>query len=116
MKQLKILGLAVVAAAALMAFIGTGTASATFTSLCKAPTTNEAGLPICEGEHLYPANTRIHAELQAGSRLNIATGLGVVECPQSTLEAFTEQQTEIPLGANVTAFTFGGCTNGAEEV
>ncbi len=116
MKQLKILGLAVVAAAALMAFVGTGTASATFTSLCKAPTTNEAGLPICEGEHVYPANTRIHAELQAGSRLNLATGLGVVECAQSTLEAFTEQKTEIPLGANVTAFNFGGCFNGPEEV
>lgn len=116
MKHLKTLGLAVMAAAALMAFVGTGTASATFTSLCKAPTTNEAGLPICEGEHLYPANTRIHAELQAGSRLSIAGGPGVVECPQSTLEAFTEQKTEIPLGANVTAWTFGGCKNGAEEV
>lgn len=116
MKQLKILGLAVVAAAALMAFVGTGTASATFTSLCKAPTTTEAGLPICEGEHIYPAGTRIHAELQAGSRLSIAGGPGVVECPQSTLEALTEQKTEIPLGANVTAFTFGGCFNGPEEV
>jgi len=116
MKHLKILGLAVLAAAALMSFIGTGTASATFTSLCKAPTTNEAGLPICEGEHLWPAGTRIHAELQVGSRLSIAGGPGVVECPQSTLEAFTEQETEIPLGANVTVFNFGGCKNGAEEV
>jgi len=109
MKQLKILGLAVVAAAALMAFVGTGTASATFTSLCKAPTTTEAGLPICEGEHLYPAQTRIHAELQVGSKLNIATAFGNIECNKSTLEAFTEQKTEIPLGANVTAFTFGEC-------
>lgn len=116
MKHFKTLGLAVVAAAALMAFVGTGTASATFTSLCKAPTTNEAGLPICEGEHLYPAGTRIHAELQAGSRLSIVGGPGVVECPQSTLEAITEQETEIPLGAIVTAWTFGGCKNGPEEV
>lgn len=116
MKQLKILGLAVVAAAALMAFVGTGTASATFTSLCKAPTTTEAGLPICEGEHIYPAGTRVHAELQPGARLSIGTGLGVVECAQSTIDVLTEQKTEIPLGAIVNAFTFGGCFNGAEEV
>jgi hypothetical protein len=48
MKQLKILGLTMVAAAALMAFVGAGTAAATPTALCKVPTT-PGGLPICEG-------------------------------------------------------------------
>jgi hypothetical protein len=115
MKRLKILGLAVVAVAAVMAFVGAGTASATFTSLCKEKTTNN-GLPICEPNHLYPAGTRIHAELEAGTRLNIPTPLGVVECKQSTLDVFTEQETEIPLGAIVNALTFGGCEKAGEEV
>jgi hypothetical protein len=115
MKQLKVLGLMVVAAAALMATVGAGAASATFTSLCKAPTTPN-GLPICEGNHLYPAGTRIHAELQAGTKLSIATPIGVVECKTSTLDALTEQQTEKPLGAIVNALTFGECEDEGEPV
>ncbi|HMI81371.1 MAG TPA: hypothetical protein VK480_06240 [Solirubrobacterales bacterium] len=115
MKKLKILGLMVVAAMALMASAGAGTASATFTALCEAETTIN-GLPICEPNHLYPAGTRIHAELEAGTKLNIATPLGVVECNKSTLDAITEHETEIPLGAIVAALTFGECKKGAEEV
>lgn len=114
-KQLKVLGLMIVAAAALMATVGTGTASATFTALCKAPTTNN-GLPICEPNHLWPVGTRIHTELEAGARLNVVTPLGVVECKKSTLDAITEDETEIPLGAIVNALTFGECKNGEEEV
>lgn len=114
-KQLKILGLMAVATVALMASIGAGTASATPTALCKAPTTPN-GLPICEGNHLYPAGTRIHAELEAGTRLNIATPLGVVECKTATLDALTEQQTEKPLGAIVNALTFGECEDAGEPV
>jgi len=115
MKHLKTLGLAVVAAAALMAFVGTGTASATPTSLCKAPTT-PAGLPICEGIHLYPAGTNIHAVLEAGTKLSIPTPNGVVECNTATLNAFTEQQTAMPLGANVNALTFNACEDEGEPV
>lgn len=115
MKKLKTIGLAMVAATALMAFLGAGTASATPTALCKAPTTI-GGLPICEPNHLWPKETRIHAELEAGTRLIIPTPLGVVECNQSTLDATTEQATEIPLGAIVNALTFGGCEKAGEEV
>jgi hypothetical protein len=115
MKHLKTLALLVVAAAALMASIGAGTASATPTALCKAPTTM-AGLPICEPNHPWPVNTRIHTELEAGTRLVIPTPLGVVECKQSTLDANTEQQTAMPLGAIVNALTFGGCEKAGEEV
>jgi hypothetical protein len=114
MKKLKMLGVAVVAVTALMAF-GAGTASATPTALCEEKTTVN-GLPICEPNHLYPAGTRIHAELEEGTRLLIATPLGVVECKKSTIDAFTEWETEIPFGAIVNALTFGECTKGPEEV
>jgi len=115
MKQLKILGLAMVAATALMALVGAGTAMATPTSLCKAPTTPN-GLPICEGIHLYPPGTNIHANLEAGTKLAIATPGGVVECRMATLNAFTEQQTAMPLGANVNALTFNECEDEGEPV
>jgi hypothetical protein len=114
-KQLKILGLMTVAVAALMSTVGAGTASATFTSLCKAPTTT-GPLPICEGNHLYPAGTRVHAELQVGTRLIVPTPNGVVECRKATLDALTEQQTEKPLGAIVNALTFGECEGNGEPV
>lgn len=114
-KQLKFLGLMAAVAAVLAATIGAGTASATPTALCKAPTT-PAGLPICEGNHLYPAGTNIHALLEAGTRLNIVTPGGVVECNMATLNAFTEQQTAMPLGANVNALTFNECEDAGEPV
>jgi hypothetical protein len=116
MMKLKTLGLALVAAAALMAFVGTGTASATPTALCKAPTTTPGGLPICEGVHLYPAGTNIHAVLEAGTKLNIPTPNGVVECNTATLNALTEQKTELPLGAVVNALTFNECEDAGEPV
>ncbi|HVD86726.1 MAG TPA: hypothetical protein VNB59_04900 [Solirubrobacterales bacterium] len=115
MNKIKLLGLAAVAVAALMATVGAGTAAATPTSLCKAPTTPN-GLPICEGFHLYPAGTNIHAVLEAGTKLSIATPGGVVECKMATLNAFTEQQTAMPLGANVNALTFNACEDEGEPV
>src|SRR6476659_5688995 len=115
MKYLKILGLAALAAAALTAFLGVGTASATPTALCKQPTTF-GGLPICEPNHIYPAGTKVHAELEVGTNLTIATPAGVVQCTAATLDVITEQQTEKPLGAIVNALTFGNCKQGAEEV
>jgi len=114
-KLLKNLGLAAVMAMALMATVGVGSAAATPTALCEEKTTVN-GLPICEPNHIYPAGTRIHAELEAGTRLNIVTPVGVVECTQSTLDAITEQQTEIPLGAIVNVLNFGGCEKAGEEV
>ena len=114
-KQLKTLVLAVAAVAALTAAVGAGTAAATPTALCKAPTTT-GGLPICEGNHLYQAGTNVHAVLQAGTILSIPTPLGVVECKMATLNAITEQQTAKPLGAIVNALTFGECKNGVEPV
>ncbi|HEU5061810.1 MAG TPA: hypothetical protein VFT79_01510 [Solirubrobacterales bacterium] len=115
MKHLKIVVLAAVAATALMATVGAGTASATLTALCKQPTTI-GGLPTCEAPHLYPAGTRVHAELEAGTKFILATPVAVVECGKSTLDVTTEQATAIPLGATVNAFTFGECEGGGGEV
>jgi hypothetical protein len=115
MNRMKMLILIAAAATALMAAVGSGTASATPTSLCKAPTTPN-GLPICEGAHLYPAGTNIHAILEAGTKLSIATPNGVVECKMATLNAFTEQQTAMPLGANINALTFNECEDEGEPV
>lgn len=114
MKQLKILGLLFVVGAALMATVGAGSAAATPTALCKAPTTI-GGLPVCEANHLYPQNTRIHANLEAG-KLVIPTPNGVVECNKSTFEATTEQATFKPLGAIVNALTFNECFDAGEPV
>lgn len=114
-RHLKVLGLMAAVTAALMATVGAGTAAATPTALCKAPTTL-AGLPICEPNHIYPAGTRIHAELQAGTKLSVVTPNGVVECKTATLDSITEQQTEKPLGAIVNALTFGECEDEGEPV
>jgi hypothetical protein len=115
MRKLKTLALAVVAVAALMATVGAGSAAATETALCKAPTTF-AGLPRCEPNHLWPANTRIHTEQEVGTKFVMPLPNGVVECNKSTLEAFTEKATSKPLGANVTALTFGECQDAGEPV
>ncbi|HYQ78558.1 MAG TPA: hypothetical protein VEP91_05540 [Solirubrobacterales bacterium] len=101
--------------AALMAIVGAGSASATVTSLCKAPTTPN-GLPICEGNHLYPAGTTIHAHLEAGTKLVIPGPNGVVECKGSTIDAITEQQTAKPLGAILNMLSFGECEDAGEPV
>jgi len=115
MKTLKTLALAVVAVAALMATVGAGSAAATETALCKQPTTF-AGLPRCEPNHLYPANTRVHAELEVGQKLIMPTPNGVVECNKSTIDVRTEQATWKPLGAIVNALTFNECFDAGEPV
>lgn len=115
MRQLKILGALFVVAAALMATVGAGSAAATETALCKAPTTF-AGLPRCEPNHLYFAGQRIHAELEVGKKLVIPTPNGVVECNKSTIDATTEQTTAKPLGAIVNVLNFGECEDAGEPV
>jgi hypothetical protein len=115
MKKTKAFVLGVVAAAALLATVGAGTAAATVTSLCKAPTTTE-GLPVCEGAHLYPAGTTVHAHLEAGTRLTIPTPNGVVECAGSTIDGNTEKATAKPLGVFINVLNFGGCEAAGEPV
>ncbi len=108
MTRIKALILAAVAITAVMASVGTGTAAATPTALCKVKETM-AGIPVCKPENQYPAGTQIHAVLEPQTKLVIETPLGKTECEFSTLLATTEQQTAMPLGAIVNALTFGAC-------
>jgi len=108
MKQIRILILVGVAAMALMATVGATAASATETALCKET------VVFCP--NAYPKATKVHAELETGAKFSLENPIGKVECAKSTLEFTTEQETAIPLGATVNAFTFGECSVGGAAV
>jgi len=99
MKYLKMLGLAAVAAAALMAFVGAGSASAT-TLTC----TNPPGTKV-----VCPAGTTIDAT--AGSSLNLKAGFANITCTESTVHGKTTNtgsSTETVKG-HIEGLTFGKC-------
>ncbi len=100
MKFMKVLGLAAIAAAALMAFVGAGTASAApnDTVLCKTTT-----LP-CTGH--YPVGTTIHAELATGTA-TLKAGFATITCKKSTVQGKTATTTT-PEG-NIEVLTFTEC-------
>jgi len=106
-KYVKLLGLAVVAAAALMAFAGAGTASATV--LCK---TNV--IPCGESGWTYGIGTEIHATQEKGETgiLEDTEGHVLVTCSESTVLATTlnHGSASETVRAAVTKLTFGGCT------
>jgi len=80
MKYVKMLGLAAIAAAALMAFAGASTASATV--LC-----STTASPCPEGQK-YPAGTRIGFSLASGSSLVWINGETVLEtCKEAVLKS-----------------------------
>jgi hypothetical protein len=99
MKPAKILGLAALAAMALIAFAGAGSASATV--LCKT-TANP-----CGAEWDYPKGTEIHAVLVAGttSKLENLSGSSVyTTCTESTIQGTTSNtgsDTETVTGSGV---------------
>jgi hypothetical protein len=105
MRYLKILGLAAIAATALMAFANAGTASATV--LCSTTTSP------CPAGQKSPAGTRFEFSLASGVSLTWTNGSEVLEtCNGSTI------RTEITNGGSGTttvtsenqALTFSGCT------
>ncbi len=100
MKYLKILGLAAIAAAALMAFVGAGTASAT-TLTCTEP----AGTKVT-----CPAGTLIHATSEGHAVLDSSV-LGNIEC-ESTVQGKTSNAggTAETVKGNIEALTFEPCT------
>jgi hypothetical protein len=104
MKYVKILGLAAVAAMALMAF-GAGTASAT--KLC-----TEANTTACAKDE--PVGTVIEATMKAGtsSILETTGGSTLDTCTGMDLTGKTENTNETgkPVGVTVTALTWTGCT------
>jgi hypothetical protein len=106
MKYMKMLGLAAVAAAALMAFVGAGTASATV--LCKTSTLTTGCAAAGQD---YGANTTVEATLN-GSAILEAGGFIEDTCTGSTIKGKTTNtgsSTETVSG-NASSLTWSNCT------
>jgi len=76
MKYLKMLSLTVMAAAALMAFVGAGTASATVA--CK----NNANTTECTEK--WPAGTELKTQLKSGTVARLTTSFKTIECQKAS--------------------------------
>jgi len=99
MKYLKMLGLAAVAACALMAFVGAETASAT-TLTCN-------GLTTC------PAGTVIHDALKGHGILHPV--IGDIECNVTLEGKLTNAgSSTTTVNGQTTSFSITNCTNGAK--
>jgi len=99
MKYLKMLGLAAVAATALMAF-GAGSASAT--ELCKVKESP------CSAANMYDPPQVIHATLKAGTEAVLTAGFATVKCSKSTveIEQTSTGGTNETVTGNIKALTF----------
>jgi len=105
MKCVKMLGLASVAAVALVAFAGASSASATV--LCK---TTPGGLSTpCSANQAYPANTQLLAE--ASTTVKLDTTFKTVECSSSTIEGTTsnEGSASETVKVPVVRYAYGSC-------
>jgi len=110
MKPLKILGLALVAAMALMAFVGSSTASATV--LCKTNPkagAGEATGTICPSGEAYPENTTIEAKLTTGTKAKLITSFKTIECGKSAVKGETSAEVAEPLTGPEGTLTFEEC-------
>lgn len=98
MKYLKMIGLAAIAAAALMAFAGSASATVL---------TSPAGTTL-------PAGTTIHAELKEGVA-KLAASFGNIECKESTIEGKTANAggAAETVRGTVSKLTFSNCNGGA---
>lgn len=102
MKYVKILGLAAVAAMALMAFVGAGSASATTLS-----STNGN----------LPKGTVIHATLTKGSTAILESGSTVLDtCTESTIKGTTSNETGPSVEGPIEVLSWGGCTHTTDTV
>jgi len=102
MKYVKMLGLAVGAAAAFMAFVGAGSASATV--LCNTNSTP------CASK--IGAGTEIKSQLAAGTVANLHAGFAEIKCEESNVTGKVEKAgsaTESVKGP-ISLLTFGKCT------
>jgi hypothetical protein len=114
MNYLKLLGLAAMAATALMAFAGAGTASATV--ICKTEPT--AG--VCPAGWDYPAGTVGKASLKPGTTVILESTAGTIEdtCTKSTVEGTSENtgSATTTVKSTLTGLTFGNCTNTTDTI
>jgi hypothetical protein len=93
MKHVKMLGLAAVAAAALMAFVGAGTASAT-------TLTGVGGSVLKTGTTIHAVNSGI---------AKLTTSFKTIECSKSTVQGKTTSETGTAVTGNVEILTFEEC-------
>jgi hypothetical protein len=101
MKYVKMLGLAAIAAAALTAFVGAGTASAE-TTLCAVNTSP------CPAGSAYGTGTTINAQLKAGTHATLHAGFAEITCKKSTVTGKIENATT-PSG-KISNLTFTECS------
>jgi hypothetical protein len=97
MRYIKMLGLAAVAAAALMALVGASTASAT--------TIHGSGGKLAKG-------TTINAVLKAGTEAVLQAGFGNIACGESTVHGTTSTTggAAETVKGSIGTLTFGACT------
>jgi len=103
MKHLKMIGLAALAATALMALVGVGTASA------KVCSTAGAGA-ACGGSHGSVYTGAISASLTSGKNAVLTSGFITVTCTESSAGGSASGGASSPATGNLTSLTFGGCT------
>jgi hypothetical protein len=103
-KIARTVGLAALAALAMMASLGPGSASAADTALCIGGNIS----PFCENP--FPEGTSLET---SSSNATFETGLGNIKCGKSTLNGKTAASTGDPLPIDFSAWTFtGGCALG----
>jgi hypothetical protein len=97
MKHVKMLGLAAVAAAALMAFVGASTASATVLCANNSSPCNS----------VYKTGTKIEASVEGTAVLT--TNFKNIECTESTVSGKTENESGATIEGKVSTLTFKSC-------
>ncbi|MDQ2629400.1 MAG: hypothetical protein M3Y75_00295 [Actinomycetota bacterium] len=104
-KNMKILGLCLLAAMAAMAFVGTGTASAT--KLCSVNTSP------CPAGNTYGKGTAIKAQLVPGTTSTMSSGFVNISCTESTISGKTTSEGGAgAVKGTISSVTWKGCTSG----
>jgi len=105
MRNIKMLGLGLLAAMAAMAAIGAGTASAT--KLCSVNTSP------CPAGNTYGKGTAIKAQLVAGTKSTMSSGFVNITCTESTISGKTTSEGGVgAVTGEITSVTWKNCTSG----
>jgi len=107
MKYLKMLGLAVVAAAAFTAFAGAGTASATVLCTTTPPTGTH-----CPSEHKLQNGAVLDASVETTAHLKTTGGTTIATCSGGTVkgEITDTGSTTTTVSGHIDELTWSGCT------
>lgn len=104
MRNIKILGLGLLAAMAMMAIVGAGTASAT--KLCSVNTSP------CPAGNTYGKGTAIKAQLPAGGTSVMSSGFVTITCTSSTMSGKTTSEGGAgAVTGEISSVTWKNCTS-----